>query len=421
MLEQRLGDEQLLALLGRAAARLGRQAALAEPSDEHFPEDYEPNLVVAGELLHRLMAYAGLGDRELEVVDGRAPDRPLRMEELEVTHPDVSFLESDGKKLIFQITRLGPADVTLAALAQEVARAALAVASQRNGAHPYRSGPEAPSTPDDEALVAAATVWLGFGLITLPAAISFRRSSVATGYSVTTRQTIMLTSGLPSGDLAFLLAAWMVVRDQDETAIVREYLVKEQAENVEEWICTLRSERLELLEKLGLSHPFEAPCELPPVRPLDVSGFEQLEARHGKANLGRTVERKWERRTLTYALLGFAVSLIPAAILAQWIGGFIVVLLVIGFFAGIVIGSSRRRHYCGACQMPLRSYERQCPQCGARFQGESELVRIARTMDDLDDEEDEALAREALGLDEDQASDDEEDDAESDESDGISS
>jgi hypothetical protein len=406
MLKERLGPEQLrlLGLLGRAAAALPWAAAVAEPSDEHFP-DYQPDLVVAGKLLHSLMADAGLGDWELEIVDGREPNRrSLRIEELEVEHPDVSFLEAEGKTLVFQITRLGPADITLAALAQEVARAALAVSAERTGAHPYRSGPEPSADADDDALVAAATVWLGFGLITLPAAVSYRRSSVATGYSVTTRQTIMQTSALPSGDLAFLLAACMVIREDDDSEMLCEYLVKEQAENVELWIGALEPARTELLAKLGLSEPFAARRELAAVKPLDVKKLERLEARHGKDNIGKTVERRWERRTLSYAFLGFAISFVPATILAQWLGGFVFLIVIAGFFAGIVQGSSRRRYYCGGCQLPLRNDERQCPQCGARFQGESELVRVVRTVDDLDDDEDEELTRAALECDEDGAS-----------------
>ena len=396
MLEQ-LGEEQLrlLGLLARTAAALPSQG-LVEPSDERFP-DYQPDLVVAGKLIHSLMADAGLGDWELEIVDGREPNRRwLRIEELEVEHPDISFLEAEGKKLLFQITRLGPADMTLAAMAQEVARAALSVSSQGGGAHPYRSGPAPSADAEDDALVAAATVWLGFGLITLPAAISFRRSSVATGYSVTTRQTIMQTSALPSGDLAFLLGACMVIREDDDSEMLCEYLVKEQAENVAEWITALERDRPALLAKLGLPETLPPRREPPAVKPLDVRKLERMEKRLGKDNIGKTLKRQWERRTLSYALIGFCIALVPSVILAQWVGGFVLLLVIVGFFIGMTRGSSKRRYFCGGCELPLRDDESQCPRCGASFEGECELVRVTRTIDDLDDDEDEELTREAL-------------------------
>src|SRR6266542_3099911 len=119
-------QRELLELFARAAARLGpvKRAPFVEPSQEFFPEAYEPTLVGAGQLLHRLLGLAGL-DGELRVEDARAPLSEKSAEQFVVTHPEVTFIAAEKGRLVFQVDELGFGDLTVAALCHQVARAAL--------------------------------------------------------------------------------------------------------------------------------------------------------------------------------------------------------------------------------------------------------------------------------------------------------
>src|SRR5262245_5383802 len=115
MLSELLEDdhEHLLDLLGRALTALGpaHGTTLVEPTRAFFPDPYEPTVVCAGQLLHRLLSWAGLGDHELVVEDARAPLDELPDEELAVTQPTVFFVAVENRQVTFQIERLGPGDV----------------------------------------------------------------------------------------------------------------------------------------------------------------------------------------------------------------------------------------------------------------------------------------------------------------------
>ncbi len=375
-------QQELLDLLGEVIAKIGlRRVPLVEPTAAFFPERYEPTLPSAGRLLHRLLSFAGVA-LEPEIVDGRRPTGAFVEGEFEVTRPVVSFIAIESGRAVFQVDQLGPGDLTAAELCQQVAYASLGAGG-------------------DPAQAAAATIVHGFGLITLPAATTMRRSSVVVGDRVITRQNLMLTGALPSGDLAFLLAAWLVLRGSDESERLERHLAEEPAANVAEWIQTLAPWRRELRERFEL--PWSGDRWIEPAviyvsPPSDerLSAWQRAEDLYRRPNQGQSTARRWSKKTLDYAILGALLGLIAtiACLVKDSPWSLAWLPIAVGLVGGARMGRRARRYYCGACHLLLRPRDERCAKCGVTFERDEAVVSKISEMPD--DPEDDELTREAL-------------------------
>lgn len=383
---------ELLDLLAAAVAEHGAEAMLRhgaellEPTERLFPDRWEWSLVGVGRLLHRLLRYAGLEDWRLELVDGRVP-----MEEVydkTTQQPLIDFISIDNDRLVFQVEQLGPPDLTLGVLCHEVARAFVAV---RRAQHPYRDGGR--DNPLDnlaeQARVKAAviTVYLGFGLISANVAHAFRQSGEIVGREAITRRAHIFVGALPAGDLAFLLAAQLAAlgRSVDSAGPLLDQLSANQAQVARTWLEQLAGQRENLIERLGLPAPATWPEPRPrePGPGLDEEAEAELRAldqAHARPLLGEQVPRYFERKTVSYLMIGALCGVLPFVFmllepglrLLSWLP------LAVPAALGALVGSRRRIEYCGGCWMLLRADEATCPKCGAATGELRPLTRDAR-------------------------------------------
>ena len=400
--------QELLDMLAAAIAEHGAEAMLrhgaelVEPTERLFPDRWEWSLVGVGRLLQRLLRYAGLEDWRLELVDARVPMEEVRDR---TTQPLIEFISTEGGRLVFQVEQLGPPDLTLGVLCHEVARAF--VAAQR-AQHPYRDGgrDNAEDNQSEQARVKAAviTVYLGFGLVSAEVAHAFRQSGEIVGREAITRRAHIFVGALPAGDLAFLLAAQLAAlgRRAESAGPLLDQLGANQAEVARAWLSRLAGQREALIGRLGLPAPRTWPEPLPrdPGPGLDEAAEAELRAldqAHARPLRGEEVPRYFERKTVSYLMVGALVGVLPFVFmlldrelrLLSWLP------LLVPAVLGALIGSRRRIEYCGGCWMLLRARERACPKCGAATGALQPLTSEARRGADDDDEDDE-LTRQAL-------------------------
>lgn len=396
--------DQLLQLLADLIEAHGGkwllQGPLVEPTAAFFPDQWEPNMVGLGRLLHRLQHLMGLGGWALELEDARAPlddDAPPTQQ------PVVDFIAAEDGRLAFQVDQLGPAEAVLGALCFEVARAFIAV---HQAQHPFRASPATDDSASREAQerAAVATVYLGLGLITADAAHSFHQQGELIGNYAVTYRAHMVMGALPAGDLTFLLAVQLVLRGVSgaEAAPLLGRLGSNQARDVRQWLELLQGQADQLRQRLGLpdEEPGEA-LEPPDVPPLDAGLLQDLrdaDQRYENPLQGEQTHRYWQAKTVTCLFIGLFIGMVPALILLLTNNGLLVaaIPMVIGGVAGAALGSRRRIYYCGACQMVLRDHEQRCPRCAASMVGDRPWSRL-KTWEEQDEEEgDDELTRQAL-------------------------
>lgn len=110
------------------------------------------------------------------------------------------------------------------------------------------------------------------------------------------------------------------------------------------------------------------------------------------------MHRSYERKTLSYGIIGAIVGIPIGLPLGLWaLNNAAIALLpmaVLGL-GGALYGRRRRHYSCSACTMILRPSEQSCPKCGARLEGEKLLATRPHQLED-NEEEDEELAQQAL-------------------------
>lgn len=400
---------ELLDLLAAAVAEHGPEAMLrhgaelVEPTERLFPDRWEWSLVGVGRLLHRLLRYAGLEEWRLELVDARPLTEEIRDR---TTQPLIELISAERGRLVFQVEQLGPPDLTLGVLCHEVARAFVAA---RRAQHPYRDGgrdnPEDNQSEQARVKAAVITVYLGFGLVSADVAHAFRQSGEIVGREAITRRAHIFVGALPAGELAFLLAAQLAAlgRTVESAGPVLGQLGANQAEVTRGWLAKLAGAREALLERLGLParEAWPAPRPRDPGPGLDETTEAELRAldeAHARPLRGAEVPRYFERKTVSYLMVGALVGVLPFVFMLlerdlrplSWLP------LLVPAVLGALVGSRRRIEYCGGCWMLLRASERTCPKCGAVTGAPQPLTDEARRGADPDEDEDDDLTRQAL-------------------------
>jgi hypothetical protein len=181
----------------------------------------------------------------------------------------VDLVAVEEQRLVFQVGRLAGIDVTLACVCLEAARAFVLV----SGLDPYRASPPvAERSAREDVLAGVAAVYFGFGAVLVHAARRLRRVAELRGEVPITRTQQFVVGALSTSEVAFLLAATLVVRLAPEGE----------------------------------------------VSPLDEALQRELEAAelaNAQPMSATLVRRYYERRTGAYTLVGLLVALTPAMVL----------------------------------------------------------------------------------------------------------
>jgi hypothetical protein len=343
-------------------------APLVEPSDDWFPEEWQPTAAGVELLIRRLLFHAHMPELRVEVADLRAALPPSATIGLKAS--EVSYAGLASGRVRFELHRLGDDDL-LGILCHEIGRAFLDHA-QIGGKvdHPFRGGSPAPS--HGAQLGSIAAVYLGLGV---PAA-NAAHSAQHTGDLHVTEWSITAAGGLPAQAMAFLLAVQRVVRDRDAAAY-RAFLPNQRAD-FEAWCEELLDEREQLLAALELppeSQWPQVPTALTLV-PFDYQEPEEHAARESallRFNRGQKVFRVRGNRSVIGAALGTTAGMalgIPAGLALGALPAACAVLLAGA--VGLGLGARSRRYRCSdpECAHPMSDAAAECPRCGGSIAGD---------------------------------------------------
>jgi len=236
-------QQRLLRRLAELIRRRGHQrflhSPLLEPSREHFPDPWSPDVHGVRAMLQRLMSYAGLGTFpiQLGMTGTMNPVRLVQESGAGAIHEAAWFsgIDDEAARFGYDLAHVHDPDKMAGLLAHEVSHA-----------YRCRHGLEVGSESVEEGLTDLTTVFLGFGILTTgntgiaPVTLSSRRTARIEdeGY-------------LGSLEMAYLLAAQVVARGVDHRPVAeklgysprRYFLAACQAQ---------RQRRAATLEQLGI-------------------------------------------------------------------------------------------------------------------------------------------------------------------------
>jgi hypothetical protein len=345
-MEELLGDgerEDILDALSELVRARGASEfmhrPLLLPKDEHFPDEWRPDLDGANAMLGRLLAWAGLGAQPFAIDhawDGGAAA--------------ACFLGRVDGALSFGLSVQGieEPDRLVGVLAHEVA-------------HAWRAhhGLGVEDSMDEECLTDLTTHVLGMGLFTTNNTFRYRAWSegrTATWHS----ERIGYLSPLA---MSFALAVVLRARDsKQETAAVLDALERSQRPLVDRALEVLPPTEA-LRARLGITATPRpaAPIALPPAARL-APALPQQPTRYA---LRWSTDRIW-----MVAPPAFIVASIASAIVKNW---WLLALTI----PAIVVGRWWRYDICTAddCRTPLRADQDRCGACGALLVGRFEAGR----------------------------------------------
>lgn len=313
-----------------------------------YPDRWEPSGRGVARALARTLWHAHLDlDVTLEDVRSRQSARKTSLQLVRIDHA----------RAVFRLAAIGNDNVA-GILATEVGRAFVARLS-RDGS-PMRA---TWALPDTSAGTLAA-VYLGLGVIATNASRYVR----AVPDELDDRATeIDRIGGMPSEQLAFLLAVQATVRDDVVRAI--DTLAPEHAARVAAWRDVLDDHEAELRRLLEIEVGHDEPVSRPKL-PREV----RIESTSGepvvrRANEGNPVRAHRERYPFTTAFLWCLAAFVISALLLSIVGDGAVMLIgpVLGAVGGLTYGFVRKSLRCSACGCFLRQRDTTCRLCGGRI------------------------------------------------------
>lgn len=384
--EQRGLLAQLKTLIERQGSERFLRAPLVETTPRFFPDPWRPDLDGVRTLALRLLAYAGLGELDVEV-------EPFATEDEFTWTPGAAgvghsrrkhgaaawFRGIEGGVCLFgiELSLVTDPERLVEVLAHEVAHA-----------WRFHHGLMVEDSEVEEELTDLTTVYLGFGLPTVNGTYRYRARGEMVGSMARTEWSFSQGGYLPLEAMSFLLAVQAVARrmDSGETRRLQRQLEPNQAASFHRALQALESEPDALAATLSLPPPERWPApwtELPvpdalrgapasPVepRPVRTEDAPEIELPY---NEGRPVFR--HRRSSLWAmyfwpLAGLLLSiplrflldtqasllLVPAALFAAW--------------------RFRRDHCTGTdCDAILNAGVTVCPVCGGTVAGSIPRLR----------------------------------------------
>jgi hypothetical protein len=372
--------ERLLMALANLIQRSGWERfvtqPLLQPTPQFFPDSWNRSVRGAYRLSRRLLVYAGLDDRDIDLLvfrttaddvyrgaDGSSyPEGP---EHAAATYRGTS---DEAHHFGIEVRQLLEDETLAAAMCHEVS-------------HAFRAaqGLVVTTSAIEEQLTDLTTVYLGFGLLTLNGAYRYRTRRLVAGHEW--KQSTL--GYLGAGDLALLFAAQIVARGigPAEVKKLADQMEVTQGALFRQAVSELEGDREGLVDRLGLPAPDTWPPvkELAPfLKPLDLGRDEHYEDTPPKEvtprdirNDGNVVFRVRIRKSTPVAMLGALVALIPTILLAahgyQEAGW----LVAGGFVGGYLLGHRLYHYICSDpnCEANLEKDAQRCPRCGGVVRG----------------------------------------------------
>lgn len=381
------------------------------PAPQFFPDEYQPSEEGAALIARRLLEYAGLAHLE-PVVELVSTEGPV---EHEATVGGIRTSWSSGAGAYFGDFEDGKPvfNVNPSRLDDPLA---LTGALARVAAEVYRAHHQMWMDGDDELeeqLIDVTSVFLNFGVLTTNAAYLFRRSATFDGHFGTTNTRVTQESALSPAAMAFLVGAQLAVRGADRTiaAKILGDLEPKQRDGAKAALAQLEKRPEALRDRLGIPPPrmwTRAPIWVPV--PASIRPAQRISPASGPMNAAATppvevvtpVFRVRGTRRWPLTLIGLAAGVVAAAVMGDpW-------MIAAGVVFGFTSGSLSQTFTCSGtgCERSLTRTARACPRCDGTVVGE-----IANLKEKFDaearwrrehapltgsDEDDEALAQEAL-------------------------
>jgi hypothetical protein len=381
---ERRGRQRLILALGNVARRAGWERfvtqPLLEPNPRYFPDPWTRSARGAYRLARRLLVYAGLDDREVDLQVFRTTDGDHYRTAEGASYPQgpdhaaATYAGSSDEAHHFgiDVRKLLEEETLVAAMCHEVA-------------HAFRAarGLVVTTWNAEEQLTDLTTVYLGFGILSLNGAYRYRTGGSFRGGYATLEWSHSKLGYLGAGEMAFLLAVQMIVRGTDagEIARIAEQLELTQSSLFRQAIRELSADREALIEQLELPDPESWPAPQPLERFLkpigagreaeyDDSPPKEVTAKDTR-NDGKPVFRVRIPRTGTASTLGATVGAVPAIVLASSGTLEAVWLVVVGALVGVVLGRRMFRYACSdqQCEADLTRDDAECPRCGGVVRG----------------------------------------------------
>jgi hypothetical protein len=360
--------ERLLAALANLIRRRGFEtfvsAPLLLPRSEYFPERWERSVSGARRLLRRLMHYAGLG--ELKVALSAWRERPVIPGQLPIPEGDghtaawFSGIHDGTCEFGLELDQLRKEDSLVATLGHEVA-------------HAYREhhGLVILDRDLEEKLTDLTCVYLGFGVFNVNASHVVETGGVSASGERLLYERHSL-GYLSPGELALLLAAQLVVRDDaTEQREVRSELLPNHAALIAQGLREFSA--ADLRRRFAIPEPTAWPPRLGiaalPSLPDEEPSEPAHEAEPPAVPAGAVVFRVKGDRALPLSLLALGGSV--GLGLAWGVGAFAFYgLCAVATAAGSFAGRLLRADECSGCRARLRAGDAECAGCGCVVAGE---------------------------------------------------
>jgi hypothetical protein len=350
-------------------------APCVTPTDDWFPEIWEPTPAKAHLLTQRLMHYAGLESLPLRL---EAFDDETAENVWDGGTAGLFYGIEDGRARIgLHVREFGDAEVAAGVLAHEVAHAfrehhALVVHDREK----------------EEFLTDLTTIALGFGILTTNNTDRYRSTG---NYSQTSWSTSSV-GYLPPHAMAYALALWLRARgDDEEVRSAKKHLEPNQLACFKAALEDLDSEEKPVRERLGVRDRTCTSIDWKAFVPRNPSPDEVYEPDLDEdadphSNAGETVYATPNDSSFAVgiwaAIAGFTVGWIAgivtfdgmASLRPVWLG------LVLATISGYLAHRMARRLVCSECHTALQRTAPTCPACGGTnggFKSDNEL-RILR-------------------------------------------
>lgn len=354
----------LLHGLARLIQLRGAETFVAAPlvlaEARYFPDRVERRARGVAVLLRRLLAYAGLEPKRLDIeIYGSAERDPHVKLDEHGTQAAAWFMDIAEGVYRFGVceTELGDEQALIGTLGHEVA-------------HAYRAhhGLTVVTRETEEQLTDLTTVYLGFGVFTLESSFQFK-----TGHYDSSGQRLLYERKargyLRPGQLAFLLGAQLVARGAREDLLpgVLDSLSVNQGAAVRQAVKQLSTDKAALLETLGLlpvadwPAPHTLDAALRPLPEASVVIHDRPRAQRAQADAEQFGFRVAGSRLAWGAGIGLFGGSGAGLALHLEVAFWPLVLALGG--VGALLGRARSAPSCSGCSRGVPEYAERCDFC----------------------------------------------------------
>lgn len=349
---------QLAEMIERGGAAHLLDAAVVRADERDFPEAWQPTAAAVERLLARLLWHAHV-DLDVAIDDLRGGGGASAM----LSRSAIVWIETIDGVAAFQIEVIGNDNVA-GALSHEVGRAYLGWIA---AATPYRDDRAPPSERDGT----IAAVYLGLGVVAANASAYQRTAGKLIGQTAVTEWDVVVTGGLATQDILYLLAVQAVLRGASIAAhaTLRSAELRDRLAGA---IAELSRHRDAIAAHLGVDLDATRPTLERDPAPATVADADRPEpdarARFTGQRTYRLKRSKLASRAALGLLAGVAITGTCASIFGVLPTSFLAVMIAPAFLGG-AIGARNVSDYCTRCGVGLAADATRCVGCGATVAG----------------------------------------------------